>query len=49
MLSWILRKGVLANNQVTTNINEDKIVEYAKLNKTRLGKKSHRLTKSANN
>ena len=33
---------LLANNQITTNINEDKTVEYTKLNKTRLGKKFHR-------
>ena len=30
---------LLANNQITSNINEDKTVEYTKLNKkTRLGK-----------
>ena len=52
MLSWILKKRrltyLLANNQITSNINEDKTVEHTKLNKNQIRENLIGLTQSAN-
>ena len=44
MLSWMLKKALtylLMNNQIASNIDQSKTVEYTKLNKKKSGKKSH--------
>ena len=43
MLFWILKKAMtylLANNQITSNIDQGKTVEYTKLNKNEIRKKN---------
>ena len=42
MLFWILKKAMtylLANKQITSNIDQGKTVEYTKLNKNEIWKK----------
>ena len=43
MLFWILKKAMtylLANNQITSNIDQGKTVKYTKLNENEIRKKN---------